>query len=188
MKLVVMLFTIFCFQLSWAQTFDSEIKNSKSLLKLLDLGDSIIYYQCHVEEAKQQLTTASGQTIIGKPQPYSITEKYVITKNVIVLDVKYYTSSLTIFPNKKFSGLKIREKNYWYFKLDSVYQLNITGLKVLLSLEEKGREANEYDYPITKYTTNQIIIKHKKEFKQLVIEGKYLISELIHKNQFANSP
>lgn len=181
MKRILMLLAILFNQLCWAQLFEKEIKKSKSLFNLVETGDSIIYYQCHVEEAKQQLTTVSGQTIIGKPQPYTITEKYVITKKENQLEVNYYTSSLTIFPNKKFSGLKIREKNYWYFKLDSTYQLNATGLNVLLSLEDKGREANEYDYPITKYTTNQIIIKHKKDFKQLVIDGKYLISELIQK-------
>ena len=160
-----------------AQTFETEIQQSKSLLKNLNVGDSIIYFQCHVEEGTQQLVTSSGQTLTGKPQPYTITEKFVITKNIQSFSVKYFTSSLTVFPNKKFSGLKIREKDYWQFKLDSTFNLNEQGLKILLALENKGREAMEYDYPVTKYTTNQLIIKHHKDFKQLVIENKLYISK-----------
>lgn len=153
--------------------------NSKSLLNNLQQGDSVIYYQCHLEEGTQSLVSASGQTITGKAQPYTITEKYVIIKKQEQFFVRYLTSSMTIFPNKKFSGLKIREKDYWQFKQDSTFFLSDIGLKVLLSLENKGREAVEYDYPITKYTTNQIIIKRKKDFKQLVIEKPYIISKLI---------
>ena len=97
---------------SFAQN-DSLVIPSSSILKNLKDGDSLIYYQCHVEEATQQLSTASGQTLTGKAQKYSITEKYVIKKNESNYSVNYYTSSLTVFPNKKFSGLKIREKSYW---------------------------------------------------------------------------
>ncbi len=174
--LFVLLFIGFVFQ-SHSQTFDTEIQQSKSLLRNINIGDSIVYYQCHVEEGTQQLVTSSGQTLTGKPQPYTITEKFVITKNNQNFGVKYFTSSLTVFPNKKFSGLKIREKEYWQFKQDSIFNLDEKGLKILLSLENKGREAMEYDYPITKYTTNQIIIKHHKNFKQLVIEDKQCISK-----------
>ncbi len=174
--LFVLLFIGFVFQ-SHSQTFDTEIQQSKSLLRNVNVGDSIVYYQCHVEEGTQQLITSSGQTLTGKPQPYTITEKFVITKNNLNFSVKYFTSSLTVFPNKKFSGLKIREKEYWQFKQDSIFNLNAQGLKILLSLENKGREAMEYDYPVTKYTTNQMIIKHHRDFKQLVIENKLYISK-----------
>lgn len=171
------LFFLFNYQ---AQIFNDVIAPSQSMIKKIVEGDSITYYQCHVEEGTQRLITTSGQTVTGKPQPYTITEKYTIIKNKDHFLVNYYTSSLTVFPNKKFSGLKIREKDYWQFKRDSTFRLSETGIKVLLSLENKGREAMEYDYPITKYTTNQLIIKHKNDFKQLVIDGQYFISKLIH--------
>lgn len=158
---------------------DSLISNSTSLLKNLGCGDSITYYQCHVEEAIQQLSTASGQTLTGNSQKYSITEKFVIYKTIENYQVNYYASSLTIFPNRKFSGLKIREKQYWNFKKEKNFVLSEQGLKVLLALEKKGKEAIEYDYAITKYNTNQVIIKLKKSFKQLVIDGDYVISKMI---------
>lgn len=165
----------------YTQLFDSLVYYSNSLLKKISVGDSIAYYQCHVEEALQQLYTASGQTLVGVPQKYTITEKYVITKTQNNYTVNYYTSSLTAFPNKKFSGLKIRERPYWNFKKERSFILTAENLKVLLALERKGREAMEYDYPINKYTTNQLIIKYKKDFKQLVIEGGYTISKLVIK-------
>ncbi len=171
---LILLYTNCCFSQTYDQTVDP-----KSLLYNLQEGDSVTYYQCHVEQGVQRLVSASGQTITGKEQAYTITEKYVLIKKAEQFFVRYSNASLTVFPNKKFSGLKIREKEYWQFKQDSTFYLSNTGLKVLLSLENKGREAIEYDYPITKYTTNQIIIKKKKDFKQLVIEGPYIISKLI---------
>jgi hypothetical protein len=160
---------------------DPVVIPSSSLLKNLNDGDSITYYQCHVEEAVQQLSTASGQTLTGKAQKYTITEKYVIKKNASNYFVNYYTSSLTVFPNKKFSGLKIREKSYWEFKKEKTFSLTEKDLKILLALEKKGREAIEYDYAITKYSTNQLIIKFGKGFKQLVIDGNYVLSKLLSK-------
>jgi hypothetical protein len=161
-----------------AQIQDSLIKNSNSILKSLKIGDSITYYQCHVEEAVQQLSTVSGQTLTGKPQKYSITEKYVLKKSAEGYLVNYYSSSFSNFPNRRFSGLKIREKPYWEFKKEKTFTLSKKHIAMLIALENKGREAMEYDYAITKYTTNQLIIKHRKDFKQLVIEGNYVLSKL----------
>ncbi len=177
---VISLFVLTC--VGNAQTFDSLILNSNSILKKLLVNDSLVYYQCHVEEAIQQLSTASGQTLTGNSQKYSITEKFVITKTQTELRVNYYTSSLAVFPNKKFSGLKIREKSYWDFKKTNSFTLNEHDLKILLALERKGREAIEYDYAINKYTTNQLIIKLKKDFKQLVIDGEFVISKMVERN------
>lgn len=156
----------------------SEI-HAKTMLARLKAGDSLTYYQCHVEEAVQQMTTASGQTLTGKSQKYSITEKYVLYKTEAGYSVNYYSSSLNVFPNRKFSGLKIRERSYWNFKKEKSFDLNEQDVKILLALENKGREAMEYDYAINKYNTNQLIIKQKKDFKQLVIEGDYFVSKLI---------
>lgn len=177
-KVLTALFLFFCFCLQ-SQLKDSIHIPASSMLKDLKSGDSITFYQCHVEEAIQQLSTASGQILTGKSQKYSITEKYVLIKTATGYSVNYYTSSLNAFPNKKFSGLKIRERPYWEFKKEKTFPLKEQDLKVFLALEKKGREAIEYDFAITRYTTNQIIIKQKKNFKQLVIDGNYVISKLV---------
>lgn len=179
MRALIICFAVFACGFGYAQPADTSAVLKASILKTVAIGDSITYYQCHVEEAVQQLTTASGQTLTGKPDRYSITEKYVITKTASGYSVNYYSSAMTGFPNRRFSGLKIRERDYWLFKYEKTFALNEQDLKVLLALEKKGREAIEYDYAITKYTTNQLIIKHKKDFKQLVIDGNYLLSKMI---------
>src|SRR6185436_18957592 len=125
---------------------DSMHIPESSMLKRLGLSDSVLFYQCHVEEAIQQQSTASGQTITGKPQRYSITEKYVIRKSEQGFLVTYFSSSLNVFPNKKFSGLKIREMPYWEFKKEKTFLLSPAALRVFLALEKKGREAIEYDF------------------------------------------
>ncbi len=178
-KLFLISFLVFCFSF-YAQTDSVTIPNN-SILKTLKVGDSLTYYQCHVEEATQQLTTASGQTLTGKQQKYTITEKYVVQKNAEGYSAKYYAATLAVFPNRKFSALKIREKPYWGFKKEKEFALSEKDLKYLVAIEKKGKEAIEYDYAITKYNTNQLIIRNGKNFKQLVIDGNYILSKLLGK-------
>ena len=173
---IFLLSVCFC---GWTQNQAPDFLNNSDFLPKLKDGAELIYYQCHVEEGVQQLSTVSGQTLTGNQQKYTITEKFVIKEKEGNYTADYYSSSMIIFPNRRFSGLKIRERPYWEFKFEKTIALNIQDLKVLVSLEKKGREAMEYDYPITKYTNNQIIIKSKKQFKQLVIDGNYVISKII---------
>jgi len=169
----------FCAAFCFSQSTDSSIVKGSAFLNKLKQGDSVTYYQCHVEEATQQLSTVSGQTLTGTRQKYSITEKFVVKLNAENYVADYYSSSLVVFPNRKFSGLKIREKPYWEFKKEKTIILKERDLKVFVLMEIKGREATEYDYPVSKYTTNQLIIKSKKNFKQLVIDGGFVISKLL---------
>jgi hypothetical protein len=178
-KLFLLPFLVFCF--SFQAQNDSIVIPSNSILKGLKVGDSLTYYQCHVEEATQQLSTVSGQTLTGAQQKYTITEKYVVRKNADGYSAKYYAASLAVFPNRKFSALKIREKAYWGFKKEKDLVLTDKDLKYLIALEKKGKEAIEYDYAITKYNTNQLIIRKGKDFKQLVIDGNYILSKLLGK-------
>lgn len=178
-RLFLIPFLVFCF--SFQAQNDSLVIPNNSILKHLKVGDSLTYYQCHVEEAVQQLSTVSGQTLTGKQQRYTITEKYVLKKTGENYSATYYSSSLTVFPNRKFSALKIREKKYWEFKKEKDFVLSDKDLKYLIALEKKGKEAIEYDYAITKYNTNQLIIKDGKNFKQLVIDGGYVLSKLLGK-------
>lgn len=166
-------------QLCHAQLYDSLILGESSSLKTLEMGDSLIYYQCHVEAVGIKMSTAGGQTLSSNPQKCSITEKFVVLKTPKCFLVRHYTSSLTNLPNRKFSGLKIKERAYWNFTFNKELPLTESALKYLMAIEKKGREAIEFDYVISKYTTNQIIIKHKKNFRQLVIEGDYVISRFL---------
>jgi hypothetical protein len=52
----------------------------------------------------------------------------------------------------------------------------------LATLQTTGKETTEYDFAITKHTTNQIIIKQKKNFEQLLIKDKVSISEALKLN------
>jgi hypothetical protein len=153
--------------------------SKNSMLYNLQVNDSVTFYQCHVEDAVSQLITVSGQTVTGKKQKYTITEKFVISKVSNGYLLSYYTTVLSVFPNRKFSGLKIQERSYWNFNRINSQSISEQQLAVFLALEKKGREPTEYDFAITKYTTNQIIIKQRKDFKQLVIEGNYFISKLL---------
>ncbi len=181
MKKIIFLFCLFSLIVT-SQTSAPFSVPEKSILYTLKLNDSITYYQCHVEQAVQQLSTAGGQTLTSNSKKFTITEKYVIVKtDSVTYNVKYYTSSLIAFPNRKFSGLKIREKKYWEFRKENEFKLTQTNLKYLIALESKGRETTEYDFAITKYTTNQLIIKTTKQFKQLVIDGDYVLSQLFKK-------
>lgn len=165
--------------LSFSQKADSIKIQSGSVFKKLKLNDSLIFYQCHVESGTQQLSTASGQTITGSSKKYSITEKYVLIKQQQGYRVRYFVAALNVFPNKKFTGLKFKERAYWDFKEVKSFLLQDTEILPFLALEEKGREAVVYDYGISKYTTNQLIIRYANDYKQLVIEGPYVLSKLM---------
>ena len=178
MKICLAILALLITNFAQSQVDSISIPES-SLLFNLQVGDSITYYQCHAEEATQQLSTATGQTLTGTAQKYSISEKFVVMKLAIGYGVNYYSSSLTVFPNRKFSGLKIRERPYWAFKFENRFNLSADGLKALIALERKGHEATEYDFVINKYNNNQLIIKHKKNFKQLVINGNYTLEKLL---------
>lgn len=167
--------------LLYAGNFHDSIPRpkKKTLLGALSPDDSLVYYQCHVETATSQLTTTSGQTLTSGAARHTITEKFVLVNTPEGVLVRYYTSALSVFPNKKFSGLKIRERPYWGFSYVRSRLLSADERAALEALERKGHEANEFDFAISKYNTNQIIIKQKKDFRQLVIEGNYVISRLL---------
>lgn len=148
------------------------------MLGKLITSDSLVYYQCRVVDADVQVSTGTQQ-IESKKQQITITEKFVITLKKNIYTIRYYTSGLTIFPNKRFSGLKIREKAYWNFTFRNERNLEEKEIQFLAMLQNSGRETTEYDFAITKYTTNQIIIKQKKDFEQLLIKEKLSISEAL---------
>jgi hypothetical protein len=155
-------------------------KYSNSLIAQIPLNDSLKVYQCHVEEATQTTVTEKGQTLEGKKQNYSITEKFIIYHTNEGYKLRYYTSSLTVFPNRKFSGLKKKERKYWEFKFEKEAMLNEHDVLVFAAAELLGKETTEYDFAITKYTTNQIIFNAKHRFKQLVLDTKITLRQSLH--------
>ncbi len=175
-KFVSSLFILFV-SFTTAQTIAFGEKYKNTMIASIPLNDSLKIYQCHVEEATQTTVTDKGQTLEGKKQNYSITEKYVITRTNEGFKLNYYTSSLTVFPNRKFSGLKKKERPYWEFKFEKSILLNEHDVLVFAAVELLGKETNEYDFAITKYTTNQVILNGKQSFKQLVLDTKITIRQ-----------
>lgn len=172
---------IFIFICAFTTAFSQNLFNEKTqgtLIGKLANGDSLVYYQCRVVDANVQVSTGT-QNIEGGKQQITLTEKFVITLKDNVYNLRYFTSGLTTFPNRRFSGLKIRQKAYWNFTFRNERKLEDKEVQFLALLQTSGREAIEYDFAITKHTTNQIIIKQRKDFEQLLIKEKLSISEAL---------
>jgi hypothetical protein len=137
-----------------------------------------VYYQCHVEAAEQELRTASGHTLNSVSKNFSITEKFVLHKKDGNYQLSHYVSVLTMCPNRRFSGLKFKEKSYWEFFYKESKKLTERELKSLEVIENIGKEANEYDFAITTKNRNQVILLSGKSAKQLGLADAILIARL----------
>lgn len=142
----------------------------------LQSGDSVIYYQCRVQTASVSLNT--GQTVYSPPQQtITVTEKFVIVRKDSSYLMRYFVSGFTSFPNRKFSGLKIKERPYWNFGFAKEINLFEKELQLMAAFEINSRPTTEYDFAITKYTTNQLIIKAGKKFEQVLPLNDFSISK-----------
>lgn len=150
---------------------------SKTALFELKSGDSLLFYQCHVEEAITEITKANGEKIKGDSKKISITEKFVVYNVNGTYQMKYYTSTLSNLPNRKFTYLKVKEKEYWNFKLEKNATLNEHDVLVFSAIEYKSHATTEYDFVVDKYNTNALIIRNKKIMKHLVVDGNHLLSK-----------
>lgn len=181
MRTIIYIFFLLIFGRSSAQDIISvKFPEHLSKTSVVDLasGDSLIYYQCHVDEAAQQIVRENGEVITGAKKSISITEKFVLINENGKYHLKYFTSTYTNLPNRKFAYLKLsKEKEYWDFR--KVKDIYLSGHDVLMfaAIEHKSHEATEYDFPVTKYTTNALIIKNKKIMKHVVVEGNYLLKK-----------
>lgn len=159
----------------------NAVKFPEHLLKTsvvhLKTGDSLTYYQCHVDNAAQQLVKENGEVITGEKKQISITEKFILIKENGKYHLKYFTSTYSNMPNRKFAYLKLVEKQYWDFKLTKDIYLNEHDILMFAAIENKSHETTEYDFPINKYNTNALIIKNKKTMKHLLVEGNYLLKK-----------
>ncbi len=141
----------------------------------LKAGDSLTFYQCHVLEATQELTTADGMKIKGKSKKYTVTEKYVVINKTGSYKMKYFTSNFTDCPNGKFGYLKVREKDYWNFKLTKDTLINEHDVMTFGAIEVKAHDTTEYDFRVTSANPNALIITGNKIMRHLVINGDHLL-------------
>ena len=143
----------------------------------LKAGDSLSYYQCHVSEGQSLLVKENGEVITGSKKAISVTEKFVLIYENGKYRLKYFTSTLSNLPNRKFSYLKVKEKSYWEFKLAKDTYLNEHDVLMFAAIENKSHETTEYDFPINKYNTNALIIKNKKVMRHVIVEGNYILKK-----------
>ncbi len=180
MRSLVLIFFILCntYLFSQAVTFPQHLKNTQ-IYHLLN-KDSLIYYQCHVDEASQEITTSTGQKITAKKKKITITEKFVINKKDSAYTCKYFTSSVTNYPNKKFPYLTLTEVQNWDFELKKNKPLTEQEVLVIAALETKTHSIIHYELNINKTCPNQIIICSKRDKEQFLVEGNYLLSKILN--------
>lgn len=169
---------IACLVSAQAVSFPKHLQ--KTQIAALKSGDSLVYYQCHVDEASQELTTSTGQKITSKKKRLTITEKFVIHKLDSVYNCKYFTSSVTNYPNKKFPYLTLTEVQNWDFELKKDKTLTTQEVLVVAALETKTHSIVHYELNINKTCPNEIIICSKKDKEQFMVEGNYLLSKLLN--------
>lgn len=154
----------------------------KTNIAKLESGDSLTFYQCHVDEAMQELTTSSGQKITTKAKHLTITEKFIIYRKDSVYTCKYFVSPVTNYPNKKFPYLTLTEVVNWDFELKKTKTLLLQELHLLSAFETKTHSIVHYELNINKSCPNEIIIKGKHMYEQLMVEGDYLLSKILNCN------
>jgi hypothetical protein len=154
----------------------------KTQIAKLQSSDSLVYYQCHVDEASQELTTSSGQKIRSKKRKLTITEKFVILKKDSVYTCRYYTSPFTNYPNKKFPYLTLKEVTNWNFEVQKEKALSTQEVQLVAALETKTHAIVHYELNINKSCSNEVIICSKKDKEQFIVEGDYLLSKLLNCN------
>lgn len=174
-------YIFFSFQALFLLSQESTVTFPNHLLKTeivkLRKGDSLTYYQCHVDNAAQQLVKENGEVISGKTKQISITEKFILINDNGKYRLKYFTSTYSNMPNRKFAYLKLVEKKYWDFKLVKDSYLSEHDVLMFAAIENKSHESTEYGFPINKYNTNALIISNKKVMRHLLVEGNYLLKK-----------
>lgn len=166
--------------ISFAQTVNFPEHLKKTQISKLESGDSLIYYQCHVDEASQELTTTTGQKISSKKRKLTITEKFVITKKDSSYHCKYSASPITNYPNKKFPYLTLTEVKNWDFEIQKTKILNTQEVLLIAALETRTHNIVHFELNINKSCSNEIIICSKKDKEQFIVEGDYLLSRILN--------
>jgi hypothetical protein len=160
---------------SQTATFPEHLK--KTNIAKLQSGDSLTYYQCHVDSASQEITTSNGRKINIKKKRITLTEKFVIHKKDSIYICKYSNSSITNYPNKKFPYLTLTEVKNWEFEVKQIKQLSLQETQMIAALETKTHSIIHFELNINKTCPNELIIIGKNINEQFIIEGNYLLSK-----------
>ena len=177
MKNVIVCFLVLIYSFGNSQSINFPDHFKKTMIAKLQSGDSLTYYQCHVDSASQELTTASGQKIKAKKKKITITEKFVVFKKDSVYSCKYYTSSITNYPNKKFPYLTLMEVKNWEFETKGIRLLTSDEVLMMAAIETKTHSITHYQLNINKTCPNELIIKSSKNVEQFIVEGNYILSK-----------
>lgn len=178
-QLLFIIIILFKFNLD-AQTviFPEHLK--KTQIAKLQSGDSLTYYQCHVDSASQEIITSGGQKIKSKKNKITLTEKFIIYRSDSVYTCKYFTSPVTNYPNKKFPYLTLTEVKNWEFEIKKTKSLTIEEILVIAAMETKTHSIVHYELNINKTCPNELILIGKNINEQFIIEGNYLLSKSLN--------
>lgn len=150
---------------------------SKTEIAKLKQGDSLTYYQCHVDSAFTEMTLSNGQKVKTKKKRITLTEKFVINLKDSMYTVKYYIAGFNNYPNKKFPYLTIKETDTWYFEHKKTTNLSMQEVLLFAALETKTHNIVHMELNINKTCPNEVIIKGKNVNEQFIVEGNYLLSK-----------
>ncbi|MES2567490.1 MAG: hypothetical protein V4565_11520 [Bacteroidota bacterium] len=149
---------------------------SKTEIAKLKQGDSLIYYQCHVDSAFTEMTLSNGQKVKTKKKRITLTEKYVINLTDSIYTVRYYIAGFNSYPNKKFPYLTLTETDTWYFDLKKTTPLSMQEVMMFAAMETKTHNIVHMELNINKTCPNELIIKGKNVNEQFIVEGNYSLS------------
>ena len=180
MKYCLLIIGLISILFSKAQNLAFPEHLKKTYIAKLQNNDSIVFYQCHVDEASQELITSTGQKITSKKRKLTITEKFAIFKKDTLYTCRYYASPVTNYPNKKFPYLTLTEVSNWDFSLQKTKQLTSQEVLLIAALETKTHDIVHFELNINKTCPNQIIVCYKKNKEQYLIEGDYLLSKILN--------
>lgn len=160
--------------------FPSSVKNTH-LAKMKE-NDSVCYYQCYCALNTNPPQFISKDSVAAKnirPGLITVTEKFSLKKQGNAYRLRFYTSNLSDYPNKKFAYLKLTEKAYWGFALKRDTLLSYESVLRLAALELKLRPLTEYNFKVERDNYPQVIMNGKKLSEQRMVEGNYLIHEFL---------
>lgn len=172
---------LFCFLLTLLSLGKSLAFNfpphfSKTEIAKLKQGDSLTYYQCHVDSAFTEMTLSNGQKVKTKKKRITVTEKYVINLKDSIYTVKYYIAGFNSYPNKKFPYLTLTETDTWNFNHKKTTDLNMQEVLLFAALETRTHNIVHMELNVNKTCPNEVIIKGRNINEQYIVEGSYLLS------------
>ncbi|MCC6181295.1 MAG: hypothetical protein IT237_05630 [Bacteroidia bacterium] len=165
--------------LIYSQKIEFPENLRKTQVAQLLLHDSLLYYQCHVDTAIQEITTQSGQKIKSKKRRLTITEKFKILLTDSGYVAFYFLSPVTNYPNKKFPYLTLKEVESWEFQLSKIKRLTKDEVLLLSAFETKTHAIVHYELNINKSCPNEVIIRRNSFVEQLIVEGDLILSEIL---------